>query len=243
MVTTVPDPQLAAARRIAKSSEWALLVRVAEHGAVELVSVRRGRVIRDRLDSGGTAVRVECQDISRYSVIGTAIAVVGFAMLTAPFWAGLVLSERHGYLVLIPFFAGALVMAFGYSIEARPVKRLRGEYRPEEGWAESQALSRLKQKPIDFVNVAQLRRIEELGEHAALRPADDGGVDVVIPIYEGTRRTSIAHWSVDRAGRAALVETREPPRLRLGLLKGLCDEARALHGGNWEKFDIRQSAD
>jgi|1185.fasta_scaffold18736_1 hypothetical protein len=240
MVTTVPDPQLAAARHIAKSSESPLLVRLAEHGAVEVVSVRRGRVNRDRLDLGGTAVRLESQEIPRYSLIGIAIAVVGLAMVTAPFWAGLVLSVRRGYLLLIPFFAGALVMSLGYSIEARPAKRLRGEYRPEDGWAESQALSRLSKKPINFVNVAQLRRIEELGDYAALRPAEDGGVDVVIPIYAGIRRASMEHWSVDRAGRAALVETTAPPRLRLGRLKGLCSEARALHGGNWAIFDIRQ---
>jgi hypothetical protein len=241
MPTGLPDPQLAAARRIAKSSTWLLRVRIVDGGtAVETVAVRGGRVRHDRIDRGGVVLPIETLELRRRWLVGNVVAAPGLMLFAAPFWAPRLHLVAPWW--LIPFFAGVALMAIGYNIEARPVRRLRERFGVAEGWTELKALSYLKKpRELAYLSVPQLLRVEELAvyEVAAVRASDagDGGIEVV-----ARERELVERYIVDQCGRVSFVDSARLPASRLGWYAAVQSTASRLYGGDWQKFEI-QSAD
>jgi len=238
----LPDPQLAAVRRLSKKGKWAPLVREVADAAVELILVERGRLKRYHVDTGGSAMQLETVDQSRGWLVGNALMVVGVATLLVPFVARALRGHDIGALWLAPVGVGLVVTWIADGVKKRSLALLRREHFPGAGWSHLYSLELPEDKPpLNLVSIAQLLVIEHLaeqnGQHAAVRARDGQVIEVVTNGRQGLER-----HVVSRNGTVAVLDGAASSQQRA--LKTLTGKARAAYGGGrgeWVDVDLRPS--
>jgi hypothetical protein len=246
MPSRLPDPQVAAVQRVVRKRDMIPLLRDLPGGAIEVVSVRRGRVYRDYVDAGGAATTLETVERSRRWLLGNGVMLAGLGLVVVSLCGPLAFGHRPGAWSIIPAVCGLIVSWVGSGIRLAAIKALRrGPYSAEDGWYPLGALVHpsAKKRPLNSASMPQLRAIEQLAWegrlHAVVRDKADGQIEVVTDGGHGAQR-----HLVDRHGAAALIDP--PPltrasRLELGTLKA---KARKLYGGpdgDWFDVDFRPS--
>lgn len=241
MVAGPADPRVSALQRVAKSHDTVPRVRELPGGFVEVVSAKRGRFDRHRVDASGQAALIETIEPQVGWRVGSAVMVTGAVAFLLPFLAeplGLLLNRWVGLGWLL---GGMVVIWVGCIVRQRAVQRSLDAYREEDGWAEVNLLLKLspEKPPLAWLSVAQLAGVDRLsverGRASVVRDCGHDGVEVVTEDHQVLERHVI-----DQAGVVRLVDScREPRRSRFRSLKA---RARSRYGGrrgDWFEIDLR----
>lgn len=238
------DPRVAAVHRVAKNHDRVPRLRALTGGAVEIVSARRGRLFRYRVDGSGHAVLLETVGQPARWLAGHALLVIGVAGLLLSFlvWPlGLVREEDALRGVL--FVGGIVVIWVGGGVRESAIRRSLKAYDAEDGWAEVNLLLELstEKPPLAWLSVAQLPGVDKLtverGDVSVVRDCGRDGVEVVTE-----RRHVLECHRIDRSGGVTLVHSCRVPRHTV--VRSLKTKARSRYGGgrgDWFEIDLRST--
>jgi hypothetical protein len=242
MPTGSVDPRVAAVQKVAKSHDTVPRVREVSGGAAEVVSVRRGRLYRHRVDGPGSAVLLETSARPVRWLVGRSVLATGAVLVLLSFFAWpLGLVAEGDALLGVLFLAGVVVIWVGLGIQASAVQRLLNVYGEEDGWAELKLLVALpaEKPPLAWLSVAQLSGVERLtvsrDNESVVRDSGRDGVEVVTE----DRRVLERHL-VDPAAGVSLVDSCLLPRGTV-LGRSLKTRAQRRYGGrgDWYAIDLR----
>ena len=236
------DPRVAAVHRVAKNHDRVPRLRALTGGAVEIVSARRGRLFRYRVDGSGHAVLLETVGQPAGWLAGHALLVIGVAAFLLSFlvWPlGLVQEDDalRGVLLL----GGMVVILVGGIVRDNAIRRSLRAYGAEDGWAEVNLLVRLpsEKPPLAWLSVAQLPGIDKLTvERSDLSVVRDCGRDGVEVVTE--HRHVLECHRIDRSGGVTLVHSCRLPRHTV--FRSLKTKARSRYGGgreDWFEINLR----
>ena len=241
MVAGPADPRVSAVQRVAKSHDTVPRVRELPGGIVEIVSTRRGRLNRHRVDPSGQAVLMETTQPPAAWLVGRAVVVTGAIVFLLPFLASPLGLLPVGWLGLLWLLGGMVVIWVGCLVRQRAIQRSLDTYRDEDGWAEVNLLLKLstEKPPLAWLSVAQLSGVDRLsverGRASVVRDCGREGVEVVTE-----DRQVLERHVIDWTGVLRLVDScREPRRSKFRSLKA---RARSRYGGrrgDWFEIDLR----
>jgi hypothetical protein len=193
------DPRVATAQSTAKGSSSIPRVRLLADGSAEIVTVRRGRLRRHRLDETGLAAVVETAERTRRWHVAKAVEIVGMAAFLGAFALNPLLGWDDDFRGLVLFVGGLILWWTGYGIKSSAASRSVRRFEEAEGWFELTSLWRLDagKPPATWLTLPQLRAVEELanahGNMAAVRlePGEDA-VEVVTKERRSVERHRVA---------------------------------------------------
>ena len=241
MVAGRADPRVSAVQRVAKSHDTVPRVRELPGGTVEIVSAKRGRVDRHRVDASGQAVLIETTEPQVGWRVGTAVVVMGAVAFLLPFLAAPLGLLSNGWVGFGWLLGGMVVIWVGCFVRQRAIHSSLNAYRDEDGWAEVNLLLKLapEKPPLAWLSVAQLAGVDRLSvERGRASVVRDCGIEGVEVVTED--RQVLERHMIDRTGVVQLVDScREPRRSRFRSLKA---RARSRYGGrrgDWFEIDLR----
>ena len=236
------DPRVAAVQRVAKNHDTVPRVREVRGGDAEIVSARRGRIYRHRVDGAGQAVLVETVGRTAGWCVGRALLVVGVAIFVLSFLAWpLGLVQEDDWLRGAWFLSGVVVIWVGLGVRTSAIQGSLNGYGAEDGWAEVNLLVKLSTEtpPLAWLSVAQLPGVDRLtverGNESVVRNCGRDGVEVVTD-----HRQVLECHLIDRRGAMTLVDSCCLPRHTV--FHSLKTKARRRYGGrrgDWFEIDLR----
>lgn len=242
MSAPFPDVRIAAAQRVVKSCDWVPRVREVA-GAVEVVSVKDGRMRRHVIDEAGLASLVETRERPGRWWVGRGVLLGGlvFTLLGIVFGLSLVGLNEEGARVLVALLGVVAAWWGGWWISWTASSKSMNEFREHDGWSELKALGLAPGKPpLDWLSMAQLCAVERLatqrGDEAVVRQQPDGGAEVVT---EGQHLQE--RHLVGRDGSVALMDSTRSPRRSWTALKSRVPKRYGGVQSDWTVLDLRPS--
>jgi hypothetical protein len=242
MSAPIPDVRIAAAQRVIKGCDWVPRVREVA-GAVEVVSVKDGRLRRHIIDESGLVTLVETRERPARWWVGRAVLLGGLllTLLGMVFGLSLIGLDGEGARVLVAMLGGVAAWWGGWWVSWTATSKSLNEFREDDGWSELKALGLAPGKPpLDWLSMAQLCAVEGLatrrGDEAVVRQQADGGAEVVTEGQDLQER-----HLVGRDGSVFLMDSTRSTGRGWTALK---DRAQDRYGGtrsDWSEFDLRPS--
>lgn len=236
------DPRVAAAQATSKKTSANPVVRFLQAGAIELVTARRGRPLRHRIDDTGHVQFLDTGDRSARWLLGRRVLVLGFATLVAAALSGAFLGWEEDPRGIALVVAAMALWWTGAGIQSSADGRLSRSFDASEGWFQLKALVRLPEgkPPVTWLTLPQLRGVDELASarnNVAVVRLDAEGAAEVVTEHRGLLERHV----VATSGEVTFLDSARLSRSGFGINRRRVRERYGGNRGDWAAVDLNVS--